>query len=202
MAHKTFISYKYDEARDVRDRIIDALGADATYYRGEDGYSQDMSSLKAESIKEYLKGMLFDTSVTIVVISPRMKQSNWIDWEIEYSLREYERNGIKSHTNGIVGVIMKYAGGYDWIRSVSSNADGCRPASYSEYYLYDIIINNRFNQNPVEYTCNQCKTVDALTGSYISFVKEEDFLLSPSVYIDNAFDKSKNLWNYDICKTR
>ncbi len=26
MAKKTFISYKYSEARDVRDKIIDALG--------------------------------------------------------------------------------------------------------------------------------------------------------------------------------
>ena len=31
MAHKTFISYKYDEAQRLRDDIIDALGDDATY---------------------------------------------------------------------------------------------------------------------------------------------------------------------------
>ena len=30
MAHKTFISYKYSEAQDLRDNIIDALGDDAT----------------------------------------------------------------------------------------------------------------------------------------------------------------------------
>ena len=35
MAHKTFISYKYSESKDLRDRIIDALGDDATYYKGE-----------------------------------------------------------------------------------------------------------------------------------------------------------------------
>ena len=34
MAHKTFISYKWSEAQDVRDRIIDALGDDASYYKG------------------------------------------------------------------------------------------------------------------------------------------------------------------------
>lgn len=26
MAHKTFISYKYSESQDLRDRIIDAMG--------------------------------------------------------------------------------------------------------------------------------------------------------------------------------
>lgn len=32
MAHKTFISYKYSEARGLRDKIIQALGKDASYY--------------------------------------------------------------------------------------------------------------------------------------------------------------------------
>lgn len=37
-----------------------------------------------------------------------------------------------------------------------------------------------------------CKTFDWLTGSYIEYVKEDDFLLNPSKYIDNAYEKSKN----------
>lgn len=35
MAHKTFISYKYSELQNLRDKIIEALGDDATYYKGE-----------------------------------------------------------------------------------------------------------------------------------------------------------------------
>ena len=31
MAHKTFISYKYSESRELRDRIIQAMGSDAAY---------------------------------------------------------------------------------------------------------------------------------------------------------------------------
>lgn len=41
MAHKTFISYKYSEAKNLRDDIIDALGDDATYYKGETSDSPD-----------------------------------------------------------------------------------------------------------------------------------------------------------------
>lgn len=37
MARKTFISYKYSEAQDLRDTIIDSLGSDAMYYKGEEG---------------------------------------------------------------------------------------------------------------------------------------------------------------------
>lgn len=58
MAHKTFISYKYSEARELRDRIIRALGDDAKYYNGEDGYSDDMSSLATSTIKKKLTDML------------------------------------------------------------------------------------------------------------------------------------------------
>lgn len=51
MAHKTFISYKYSEAKDLRDRIIDALGDDATYYQGETSDSPNMSDLTTRTIK-------------------------------------------------------------------------------------------------------------------------------------------------------
>ena len=46
MAHKTFISYKYSESRELRDKIIGALGKDATYYKGENVDSKDMISGK------------------------------------------------------------------------------------------------------------------------------------------------------------
>ncbi|MDW9231755.1 hypothetical protein C7S15_4355 [Burkholderia cepacia] len=59
--------------------------------------------------------MMFDTSVTIVIVSPNIIQSKWIDWEIEYSLKEITRENITSRTNGIVGVIMKHNGSYDWL---------------------------------------------------------------------------------------
>lgn len=35
MKHKTFISYKYSESRELRDNIIKVLRKDATYYKGE-----------------------------------------------------------------------------------------------------------------------------------------------------------------------
>lgn len=43
MAHKTFISYKYSEARTLRDKIIDAMGEDASYYQGETSDSPDLT---------------------------------------------------------------------------------------------------------------------------------------------------------------
>jgi len=43
MARKTFISYKYSEAQDLRDTILEALGDDATYYTGETVDSPDLT---------------------------------------------------------------------------------------------------------------------------------------------------------------
>lgn len=147
--------------------------------------------------------MMYDTSVTIVIISPHMKESKWIDWEIEYCLKDETRKGRTSHNNGVVGVIMKYNGGYDWFKTTHRNADGCSSTTYEESKVYDIINNNRFNQNPKKYSCAVCKTVNSLTGSYIAYVDEETFLANPFKYINNAYDKSENdASGYDLTKTR
>lgn len=192
MAHKTFISYKYSEAKDLRNRIIKALGDDATFYQGETNDSPNLNDESNKSIKKKLSDMMYDTSVTIVVISPNMKESNWIEWEIKYCLKNISRRDRTSHKNGIVGVIMKYNGGYDWFKMSNKNADGCMTVSYKEGLVYKIINDCRYNQNPKKYCCNTCKSVNALKGSYISYVEEETFLKDPNTYIDNAYEKSEN----------
>lgn len=192
MAHKTFISYKYSESQDLRNRIIDALGKDADYYKGETSDSPDLTDRKTETIKKVLCDMMYDTSVTIVILSPNMKKSKWIDWEIEYCLKKITRKERTSQTNGVVGVISKINGSYDWLKYSVTNVDGCRVFKYHSEKLFDIINNNRFNQNPKVYNCDTCKCVDQLNGSYISFVEEDEFLENPQIYIDNAYDKSEN----------
>lgn len=192
MTHKTFISYKYSESLDLRDKIIEALGEDASYYQGETVDSPDMTDCKAETIKKHLTDMMFNTSVTIVIISPNIKQSKWIDWEIEYCLKKITRKGRTSQCNGIVAVIKKINGSYDWFKNKVTNADGCNTSTYNEDLVYDIIKNNRYNQTPSIYSCPICKSVNALSGSYISYVEQDEFLSNPHKYIDNAFDKSEN----------
>lgn len=203
MAHKTFISYKYSEATRLRDAIIDRLGEDAQFYKGETSDSPDLTDTTTENIKRALADMMYDTSVTIVIISPNMKNSKWIDWEIEYSLKNITRKNRTSHINGVVGVIMECDGGYGWFKTMSTNSDGCMVTSYDTGKVYKIINNNRFNQVPKVYKCEECKTVDGLTGSYIAYVEESSFLKDPQKYIDNAYDKSENdASGYEITKTR
>ena len=203
MAHKTFISYKYSEAQDLRGRIIAAMGDDASYYMGETSDSPDLADTSTENIKKHLCDMMYNTSVTIVIISSHIKESKWIDWEIEYSLSRNTRKGRTSHRKGVVGVIQKVDGGYDWFRYTIKHPDGHVTTNYYTDKVYGIINNNRFNQVPKVYHCEECKSIDAMTGSYISFVDEESFLANIDKYIDNAYDKSEDDGNgYDIHPTR
>jgi hypothetical protein len=203
MARKTFISYKYSDATDLRDTILKKLGSDAKYYQGETADSPDLTNTSVENIKKNLRDMMFDTSVTIVVISPSMKQSKWIDWEIEYSLKEITREDKTSRTNGILGVIMKYNNSYDWLISSSTSPDGCSARYTDESKLYPIITKNRYNLNTDnKYSCPTCKSFNRLTGSYISLIDEETFLANPDSYIENAYNKSRDINNYDISKQK
>ena len=203
MAHKTFISYKCSEATELRDRIIEALGDDATYYKGETSESPDLTDTSTENIKKNLKDMMYDTSVTIVILSPQMTKSKWIDWEIEYCLKSITRKNRTSHTNGVVGVIMKVDGDYSWFKKTGTNCHGSSTVSYEMSKVFNIISANHFNSNPEQWHCDKCKTYDWLNGSYIAFVEEDDFLANPSQYIDNAYDKSENdASGYDLTKTR
>lgn len=192
MARKTLISYKYSDASNLRNRIIEALGEDATYYKGETSESPDLTDRATDAIKNKLKDMIFDTSVTIVIISPEMKNSKWIEWEIEYSLKKISRSDRTSHANGIVGVIMKHNGSYVWFKYRTKTNHGCISWRYQEDLVHNIISKNRFNQVPLKYICPVCETVEEFMACYISYVEEDDFLANPTEYIENAFEKSEN----------
>ena len=202
MPRKTFVSYRYSEGRTVRDAILKALGPDATYYQGETSDSPDLTDTSTENIKNTLTDMMYDTSVTIVVVSPNIKQSKWVDWEIEYSLKEISRKGRTSKTNGVIGVIQKVNGGSDWLATTTTKNDGCTVRSIAEAKLYPIITNNRYNQKTTTYACLNCKTYSQLNGSYISLVDELDFIDAPDKYIENAFTKSEKANEFELNKQR
>lgn len=202
MARKTFISYKYSESRDLRDRILKELGDDAIYYRGETSDSPNISDRKTETIKSSLKDMIYGSSVTIVIVSPNMKLSEWIEWEISYSLKAISRDGRTSNTNGVVCVIKKSgtSNDFNWIMSAKIGGDGHEYWVVNNNVLYPIIYNNRFNKNEKEYICESCKTVDDVSQSYMSLVDEDTFLANPNHWIENAFDKSKELEKFTLQK--
>ena len=89
-------------------------------------------------------------------------------------------------------MIKKINNGYDWFVNHFNNCHNSPVVNNKNEYLYTIIHENHFNSNPPQWHCDECKTYDWLNGSYIEYVEEESFLLSPQKYIDNAYDKSEN----------
>ncbi|MDE7372703.1 MAG: TIR domain-containing protein [Clostridia bacterium] len=187
MAHKTFISYKHSEAQDLRDCIIRRLGRDAVYYRGEISDSPDLPDFRTGTIRRNLADMIYDTSVMVVIVSPQMLKSRWMEWEIKCALQNQSRDGRASHVNGIVCVVQKdyrynSFDPYSWAKYCGD---------WASWKLFDIIRHNRNNKsiwNP------------NLSSHYIDIVTEDEFLKQPLKYIDDAYNKSQKLSYYEIAK--
>lgn len=191
MAHKTFISYKYSESRFYRDQILDALGDDAVFYKGETSDSPNLTDTTTENIKNHLKQMIYDTTVTIIVLSPNMLQSNWIDWKS--AILSKTSHGMVVHRTQMAYLGLSH---HSWKLLVVylGNQPSGRPCNSELQRRADLpnYEGKQGNQKPKVYACPDCQSIDKLSGSYLSYVKMEDFVNNPSRYIDNAYDKSLN----------
>ena len=209
MAHKTFISYKYSEATGLRDRIIEAMGDDAVYYQGETSDSPDMSDESNRKIQEYLKSCMYPTSVTIVIISPHMKESHWIDWEISYCLKKITRDGRTSHRNGLVGVIMKVNGRYDvgvGTGNVSLTKKGVAKISTSvgQYITWNVTLNSPNSKDyqqindPITFTDQITDGLTPTTGVKIVVHFLDGSSVNETIPLDDCYDASTRTFNYTV----
>lgn len=205
MARNVFVSYKYaDEnvqyltghyptkARHYVDELEKLLAAEDQIYYGEhDG--EDLSDWSENDIWEELKDRIFPTSCTIVLISPNMKESNrydksqWIPWEISYSIRETVRGDRKSHRNAILAVVLPDSNGsYDYaLRSNRCCQTGC--TTYVNNWMFNIIKENMFNRkNPNRDICTRATTVWHGEFNYIPMVRWDYFVNHVTEQIERA----------------
>lgn len=222
MANKIFVSYKYSDAqvaplgglwmdttaRDYVDEIASFLEDDDHIYKGEDD-GESMNSLADSTISSKLGDKIFDSSITIVLISKGMKtyhkeSDQWIPWEISYSLRQQSRGGRTSKSNGILAVILPdQTGSYGYFIQ-EDGCPYCKCRILKTDFLFPILRKNMFNIKNGEYS--DCPhhvkgTVFLGLSSYIHSVKWVDFIIEPQKYIDVTNELKSKLDNYNIIKT-
>jgi hypothetical protein len=216
MGKKIFTSYKYADSnvraiqgiisttvRDYVDILQTKIDTSDHIYKGEDD-GEDLSTLADSTIASKLGDKIYDSTVTIVFLSKGMKDSTpekdqWIPWEISYSLRDQSRNGVKSKTNAILGVVLPdQSGTYDWY--YRHNPD-CNSITHLTGQLFTILKENMFNiENPQTRVCNGT-TITLGEASYIKTVKWDDFIGSINYHIEKALEIWRGRDQYKIRKT-
>ena len=217
MGRNIFVSYKYSDsnvlplgychsstARDYVNELEKYLGDNGHAYYGEEE-GEDLSYLDDDQIWERLKNKIFPTSCTIVLISPNMKvpgkneKSQWIPWEVSFSLRETSRGGYTSHRNGILAVVLPdRCGSYNY---ALENKYCCSSSCVMHYRenLFSILKENMFNaKQPSTGVCPQYGTVSYGEPSYIPMVKWCDFVRDINGMIERAERIKDNASAYDL----
>lgn len=225
MGKKIFVSYKFADdrvenlssdqnstVRDYIDMFEEQVDSSDDIYKGESN-DEDLSNLSDDTIWEKLKERIYDSSVTIVFISPGMKENNkldrdqWIPWEVSYSLKETSRKNKKggsvtSHSNAMLAVVLPDENGsYSYYLETRTCCDS-NCTTHHTNKLFTIIRKNKFNRvkNAENRTCDNKETIWTGTCSYIEAVKWIDFISNYQKYVDKAVDRQDNIDEYDICK--
>ena len=225
MGKKIFISYKYADdqvknlvlgenstVRDYVDEFEKKVDSSDDIFKGESN-GEDLSDLTDDAIWERLKDRIYDSSVTIVFISPGMKETGtkdrdqWIPWEVSYSLKETSRknkkgDSVTSHSNAILAVVLPDENdSYTYyLESKSCCSGGC--TTHHTDRLFTIIKKNKFNRtkNASNRTCDNSNTIWTGTCSYIEAVKWSSFITGYQKYVDSAVDRQDHIDEYGICK--
>lgn len=234
MSRKVFVSYKYKDmsvkplkpyslieyidpgfslTRVYVDYLADIIELSDHIYKGEET-NNDLSGYSDEYIEGKLKERISDSSVTIVLISPKMRVENkkdrdqWIPWEISYSLKEIIREDRTSHTNALLGVVLPAANdSYDYcISKRSCCSEHCR--WHNTYWLFEIIRRNTFNRKSSSEKSRDTKMCDNRHEriyygefSYMPIVTWAEFIENPTRHIERVCDlRDNHIDEYDIQK--
>lgn len=179
MKTKIFVSYKYNDSQVYQDHSLPDNATEITprYYLNalspilsdisiekweKDG--EDLSQFKDETIRSKLRDLIYDSSATIVLISPGMKTldkpegEQWIPWEISYSLKEVSRDDRTSKTNAILAIVLP-----DRNHSYSyciEKKSCCTILKFNASFCFNIIAKNFFNKKRLKETlCNSCNSI-------------------------------------------
>ncbi len=223
MSRKIFVSYKYGDgsvrplpynydtrARHYVDLLQARLDANDHINKGEDD-GEDMSGFKDETIASNLRDKIYDSSITLVLISKNMKnnytpeEDQWMPWEISYSLKEKTREDRTSSTNAVLAVVIPDENGSYAYFFQPSNCPYCNTITWRTDLIFKILGQNMFNRTQPKRT--RCASVGCgrephmgNDHSYIHSVKWDDFISNINSYISIATEINDNIDDYNLVK--
>lgn len=224
MARKIFVSYKYGDtqveplegiifeatkARDYVTKLQELLSDNDQINKGEKD-DEDLSNFKDSTIESKLRDKIFDSSITIAIVSKGMKEyltaekDQWMPWEIAYSLRTISKGDRTSNPNGVIMVVLPdNNGSYDYYIT-DNTCPYCDCRSLSTDFLFGILKRNTFNNKSLTQSdCEYHSVNPVYTGdhSYIMSVKWVDFIKTPNFYLDECARLRDNIDDFNISKT-
>ncbi len=100
---KVFVSYSHRLDQDAADDFRSFFSDERDVFIDK-SIRDDVGDLEKESIKKRLRGLIADSSVTVVLIGGETGGRWWVDWEIYNSLRKSQGN----ERNGLLGIRIPY----------------------------------------------------------------------------------------------
>lgn len=222
MGRKIFVSYKHGDTlvqnlggqqttkvRDYVNLLEEMLDVEDHIYMGE-ADNESLAGFKNETIESKLRDKIYNSSITIVMISKGMREvhvveaDQWIPWEISYSLRESSRNDRTHKSNGILAVVVPDENGsYEYyIEDHSCAYCDCRRLRNDR--LFKILGMNMFNvKNPTYSDCEHHTILDRpYLGEpcYIPSVKWPDFRDQVNHYLDLVAGLRDRIEDYNVIK--
>jgi hypothetical protein len=222
---KVFISYKYGDydvqqldniifttVRDYVNKIQQMFEESPHIFRAEED-DNDLSRFKDSTIESKLRKKIYDSSITIVLISKNMKEhipeeDQWIPWEISYSLKEHSRKERTSLSNALLAVVIPdIRGSYEYFL-VDNHCPICKCRLLKTNLLFRILRENMFNIKKHKEKRTDCynhsENNKPYSGycSYIHTVKWSDFIDENKIdnYLNIANEINENIKDYEIVK--
>lgn len=203
MGRKVFISYKYNDnsvlpldtvpyyeitkVRDYVTKLQNILAHDGIHINKGENDGESLADFKDETIQSKLSDKIFDSSVTIVLLSPNMKEltllerDQWMPWEIAYSIKNKTRSNNSSKRNAILLVALPDRNGrYDYVNTAG--------------FMFNIIENNRHNlvyRYPSRY-------FNPASKSYCLLCHWDQFLRNINLWIEAAVEIKEHAVHYQI----
>ena len=202
MGRSIFISYKYGDntvhgqgtiVRDYVDELQRLLDKEDHVNKGE-ADDTDLSQLTDDTIHQKLVDRMFDSTVTIVIISPNMKEANtsernqWIPWEVSCSLRTENREADKSNPNAMIAVILP-----DSIEIEYPEVDKRGPNAMIAVVLPDV--NGSYEYYVEEHACKNCDARTIRTDKLFPILKRNMFNIKNPKYSECTSHEPKTIFS-------